>query len=98
MVFTQYFHLAAIPKGIARGVRIKAGDLIGLLGDTGIKGSRRHLHFALSIRPSIEFSELYWDPMPWMARWPLRVPPRGTVAGLTFDEREAKAARRRRSK
>ena len=38
-VFTQYFHLAAIPRGIERGVPVKGGDVIGLLGDTGVKES-----------------------------------------------------------
>ena len=51
MVFTQYFHLAAIPRLLSRGDRVKAGEVIGLLGDTGTGGGRRHLHFALSIRP-----------------------------------------------
>ena len=83
MVFTQYFHLAAIPRLLSRGDRVKAGDVIGLLGDTGAKGGRRHLHFALSIRPSAELSEVYWDPTPLMAGWPLHKPPRGTVAGLS---------------
>ena len=87
MVFTQYAHLAAIPRGLARGARVKAGDVIGLLGDTGLEGTRRHLHFALSIRPSSELPEVYWDPTPWMARWPLRLPPHGTVAGFTPAER-----------
>jgi murein DD-endopeptidase MepM/ murein hydrolase activator NlpD len=82
MVFTQYFHLAATPRGLSRGVRVRAGDLIGLVGDTGLGGARRHLHFALSVRPSSEFSEVYWDPTPWLAGAPLRVPPHGTVAGF----------------
>lgn len=98
MVFTQYFHLAAIPRGLVRGVRVKAGDVIGLLGDTGIsfKGAHGHLHFALSIRPSIEFSEVYWDPKPWMEAWPLRLPARGTVAGLAASEKVGEIPPRRR--
>ena len=48
MVFTQYFHLAAIPRLLSRGDHVKAGEVIGLLGDTGTGGGRRHLHFALS--------------------------------------------------
>jgi hypothetical protein len=88
MVFTQYFHLAALPRGIRRGVRVRAGDVIGLVGDTGIAETRRHLHFALSIRPSTEFSEVYWDPTPWLARWPLRLPPHGTVAGFMSSEKD----------
>jgi len=82
MVFTQYFHLAAVPRGIRRGARVVAGQVIGLVGDTGIESERRHLHFTLSIRPSKEFSEVYWDPTPFMTRWPLRLPPQGTVAGF----------------
>ena len=41
MVFTQYFHLAAVPRGSSRGARVAAGDVIGLLGDTGLGGERR---------------------------------------------------------
>jgi murein DD-endopeptidase MepM/ murein hydrolase activator NlpD len=83
MAFTYYFHLAATPRGIARGRSVSAGDLIGLLGDTGTAGRPRHLHFALAVRPSPEFPEVYWDPTPLMTEWPLRVPANGTVAGLT---------------
>jgi hypothetical protein len=82
MVFTQYFHLAALPRGLARGAHVKAGDVIGLVGDTGLDGGRRHLCFTLSVQPSRDFAEVYWDPTPWMARWPLRVPEHGSVAGF----------------
>ena len=84
MVFTEYFHLAATPRGISRGAHVKAGELIGLLGDTGIGDGPRHLCFALSVRPSPDFPEVFWDPSPWMGRWPMRVPPNGTVAGLVI--------------
>ena len=73
-VFTQYFHLAAIRRGIERGVRVKCGEVIGLLGDTGVQDSAPHLHFALSIRPSPDRPEKYMDPEPLIALWPLRVP------------------------
>lgn len=92
MAFTQYFHLAAPGRGIVRGVRVRAGDIIGLLGDTGTS-ARRHLHFTLSVRPSLGFPEVYWDAEPWMAHWPLRVPRNGTVAGLTPAERAGGPAR-----
>jgi hypothetical protein len=82
MVFTQYFHLAATPRGLVRGARVAAGDVIGLVGDTGLEGARRHLRFALSIRPSNELPEVYWDPTPWLTGAPLRLPPHGTVAGF----------------
>jgi murein DD-endopeptidase MepM/ murein hydrolase activator NlpD len=85
MVFTQYFHLAATSpsRRMRRGSVVKAGEVIGLVGDTGTKSGRRHLHFALSVRPSPALPEVYWDPTPLMAGWPLRTPAHGTVAGLT---------------
>ena len=64
MVFTHYFHLAAIPRGVVRGARVSAGEVIGLVGDTGTgsekPGPHPHLHFALSIRPSAEWPETFW--------------------------------------
>jgi murein DD-endopeptidase MepM/ murein hydrolase activator NlpD len=81
MAYTQYFHLAATPKRIVRGAHVRAGDVIGLLGDTGLDRGRAHLCFALSVRPSRELAEVYWDPAPWLAGAALRVPPHGTVAG-----------------
>jgi murein DD-endopeptidase MepM/ murein hydrolase activator NlpD len=81
-VFTQYFHLAAIPRGLERGVHVKSGDVIGLLGDTGVKESAPHLHFAISVRPGKDWPERYIDPEPLIALWPVRVPIDGSEAGL----------------
>ena len=81
-VFTQYFHVAAIPRGIERGVVVKGGDVVGLLGDTGVKDSAPHLHFSISIRLSPDRPEKYFDPEPLVALWPLRVPLEGSEAGL----------------
>src|SRR5262249_40292949 len=50
-VFTQYFHLAAIPRWMVVGKPIKAGDVVGLLGDSGVKQSAPHLHFTVSVKP-----------------------------------------------
>jgi hypothetical protein len=86
MVFTHYFHLAAVPRGVVRGAAIKAGELIGLVGDTGNEHPGRYIHFALSVRPSADLPEVYWDPTPLMARWPLRLPSHGTVAGFLPSE------------
>ncbi len=80
-VFTQYFHLAAIPTKVAVGMRVEAGDVIGLVGDTG--DGKTHLHFALSVRPSSALPEVFWDPEPLLSAWPLHTPERGSVAGLT---------------
>ena len=100
MVFTHYFHLAAIPRGVVRGARVSAGEVIGLVGDTGTgsekPGPRPHLHFALSIRPSAEWPETFWDPTPLMATWPLRVPPHGSVAGLVAATDTMEIPRRHR--
>jgi len=81
-VITQYFHLAAIPRRIERGVVVKSGDIVGLVGDTGVKESPPHLHFSISIRPSPERPEKYMDPEPLVALWPLRVPIDGGEAGM----------------
>jgi murein DD-endopeptidase MepM/ murein hydrolase activator NlpD len=81
-LFTWYFHLAAIPRGLQRGMLVKAGDVIGLLGDSGVKESAPHLHFALSIRISKEGFERYIDPEPLIALWPLRIPIDGSEVGL----------------
>lgn len=81
-LFTWYFHLAAIPRGLQRGTYVKAGDVIGLLGDSGVKESAPHLHFALTIRMPKEGFERYIDPEPLIALWPLRVPIDGSEVGL----------------
>ena len=82
-VFTQYFHVAAIPRWVERGVPVKSGDVIGLLGDTGVKDSAPHLHFTISIRPYPDKAfEKYVDPEPLVALWPLRVPLEGSERGL----------------
>jgi hypothetical protein len=78
-IFTQYFHLAAIPKWIQPGTKVKAGEVIGLLGDTGVKHSTAHLHFTVSVKPSADLVERYIDPEPLVALWPLRMPINGAA-------------------
>jgi murein DD-endopeptidase MepM/ murein hydrolase activator NlpD len=72
-IFSQYFHLAAIPRQLVPGAHVKVGDVIGLLGDSGVKHSAQHLHFTLSVRPATEATEKYMDPEPLIALWPLRI-------------------------
>jgi murein DD-endopeptidase MepM/ murein hydrolase activator NlpD len=81
-VFTMYFHLAAIPRELERGMTVKSGDVIGLVGDTGVKQSAPHLHFSISVRPWKNGPERYMDPEPLIALWPLRVPVEGSEVGL----------------
>jgi murein DD-endopeptidase MepM/ murein hydrolase activator NlpD len=75
-LFSWYFHLAAIPRAIVPGTPVKAGRVIGLLGDTGVKHSAPHLHFALSVKTSKQ-SQRYLDPEPLVAIWPLWIPEEG---------------------
>jgi len=87
-VFTQYFHLAGIPRTLGRGSHVRAGDVIGLLGDTGSAEPERRLTVALSVQPSAAFPEIYWAPETWMHTWPLHTPSHGTVAGFVPDKRD----------
>jgi hypothetical protein len=89
MAFTHYFHLAAVPRNVVRGATIKAGELIGSVGDMGNEHPGhpgRYIHFALSVRPAADLPEVYWDPTPLMSQWPLHLPPHGTVAGFLPPE------------
>jgi hypothetical protein len=80
-VFTQYFHLAAIAPRLERGMFVRCGDVIGLVGDTGVKASAPHLHFAVSIRVP-DRPERYIDPEPLVALWALRIPIDDGLAGM----------------
>ena len=79
-VFTQYFHLAAIPRWMEVGRPVRAGEVVGLVGDTGVKASGPHLHFTISIRPSPDDPERYIDPEPLIALWPLHIPDEGKLS------------------
>ena len=83
-LFSWYFHLAAIPRSIRAGDKVKAGQLIGLLGDTGVKHSAPHLHFALSVRTG-KHAERYLDPEPLIAIWPLWIP-NGNGGAISMEE------------
>ena len=95
-VFTQYFHLAGVPRTLGRGAHVRAGDVIGVVGDTGTDHPDRHLTFTLSVLPSSAFPEVYWDPEDWMGEWPLRAPAHGTVAGFVPEKRDEIPPPRRR--
>lgn len=73
-IYTQYFHLAAIPRHLHDGSKIEAGEVIGLLGDTGVKESVAHLHFTISVKPTEQSNEIFMDPEPLIALWPLKTP------------------------
>lgn len=73
-LYSWYFHLAAVPRWVKPGLPVKVGTVIGLLGDTGIKHSQPHLHFALTVKASERARERYIDPEPLLALWPLWLP------------------------
>jgi murein DD-endopeptidase MepM/ murein hydrolase activator NlpD len=70
-LYSWYFHLAAVPRWVQPGVKVRAGQVVGLLGDTGVFHSEPHLHFSLSVKPSKFAHERYLDPEPLIAIWPL---------------------------
>jgi murein DD-endopeptidase MepM/ murein hydrolase activator NlpD len=80
-LYTWYFHLAAVPRWIQPGVKVSAGQVIGLVGDTGVRNSGPHLHFSISVKPSKDARERYLDPEPLIAIWPLWIPKDGTTDG-----------------
>jgi Peptidase family M23 len=71
-LFSWYFHLAAVPRWIRPGVKIKVGQVIGVVGDTGVKQSAPHLHFAMTVKAGKR--ERYIDPEPLIAIWPMWIP------------------------
>jgi murein DD-endopeptidase MepM/ murein hydrolase activator NlpD len=70
-LFSWYFHLAAVPRWIVPGVKVTVGQVIGLLGDTGVQRSGPHLHFAMTVKPPDRARERYVDPESLIAIWPL---------------------------
>ena len=78
-IATQYFHLSEIPRRLAEGVTVKAGDVIGYVGLTGVKHSEPHLHFTIEVQDPKAPGMIgrYLDPEPLVAIWPLRVSPKG---------------------
>jgi hypothetical protein len=69
-LYSWYFHLAAVPRWVQPGAKVSVGQVIGLLGDTGVKHSAPHLHFAMTVKTG-KNRERYIDPEPLLALWPL---------------------------
>ena len=84
-VFSQYFHLAAIPRDLSAGDKVKAGQVIGLVGDTGVKESNPHLHFTVSVKSRPTAREIYMDPEPLIALWPVKTPRASGGADAVWD-------------
>ena len=82
-IVTSYIHLEAIREDLKPGVPVKAGEAIGTVGDTGVHQSGPHLHFAVSVRPSMDGPELYIDPEPLLHLWPLAKRPVATLHAMS---------------
>ena len=72
-IATQYFHLSEIPRRIIEGAQVKAGEVVGFVGLTGVKHSEPHLHFTIEVQDPSGQQARYLDPEPLVALWPLRV-------------------------
>ncbi len=63
VVYTLYAHLAKIEPGIAPGVSVARGQVIGLMGHsaggTGIPKDRAHLHFEIGLMVTRDFASWY---------------------------------------
>lgn len=62
----RYYHLSGFAAGLEVGARVKAGDLIGYVGDTGnASPGGYHLHF--EVRPGPDPHDKPVDPVPLLA-------------------------------
>ncbi len=62
----RYYHLSAFVDGLAEGDRVRAGDLIGYVGDTGnATPGGWHLHFEVRPGPAPHNNPV--DPVPLLA-------------------------------
>ena len=67
-IFTQYFHLAAIPRWIpARRPRSRWARWSACSATPASSTRRAHLHFTVSVKPSADVTERYIDPEPLVA-------------------------------
>jgi murein DD-endopeptidase MepM/ murein hydrolase activator NlpD len=78
-VVTSYIHLDGIREDLRPGVPVHAGEVIGTVGDTGVRESGPHLHFAVAVRPRPEGDMLFIDPEPMLHLWPLKMHPVATL-------------------
>jgi peptidoglycan LD-endopeptidase LytH len=72
-----YAHLDRYAPGIAEGIRLRRGDLIGYVGDTGNSGAGNyHLHFEISTThdPAQYWGGVPANPYPLLGGTPTRQP------------------------
>ncbi len=60
--YTLYAHLASVPRELRAGQPVKAGDLLGIIGNTSsspIPMARAHLHFEVGLICNSNFAQWY---------------------------------------
>ncbi|MEZ5059931.1 MAG: M23 family metallopeptidase [Solirubrobacterales bacterium] len=62
-----YMHLAK-PSKLSRGDRVRAGDLIGRVGQTG-RATACHLHFEMWSKPGWYRGGSVMNPLPYLKQW-----------------------------
>jgi murein DD-endopeptidase MepM/ murein hydrolase activator NlpD len=62
---TWYMHLDRVRPDLKPGDRVAAGEVVALLGRTGVKDSPTHLHFAITIDEG-DGRLLHVDPQPYL--------------------------------
>jgi hypothetical protein len=87
-IFSAYYHHSALT--VARGQRVKAGDLIGRIGNTG-RATNDHLHLEVHAMP-VDSAQLVVDPAvrypPYSTNpelWIAPLPGTGLVAGRVWS-------------
>jgi murein DD-endopeptidase MepM/ murein hydrolase activator NlpD len=83
---SAYMHLSSYV--VTANQKVKSGEVIGFVGQTGIHESGAHLHFEL------RFAGQHVDPMPHLA--PYVIPPDATWLGRKIDAEEKRVRRKRR--
>lgn len=65
VMISYYMHLDTIKRSMKRGAIVKAGDVVGTLGDSAIQNSPPHLHFSVA-KIDARGGRLYIDPEPML--------------------------------
>lgn len=72
---TSYMHLEQIRGDLKPGMVVRAGELVGTVGETGVQHAGPHLHFAVSTRRAPGDAEIYIDPEPLLHVWAVEEQP-----------------------
>lgn len=85
---TRYLHLHEIREDLKPGLKVKAGEWIGSVGNTGTSSKGEHLHFEIYDR-SMPDRPKYLDPKPYLELWDgvkTQVPKNSADAGQNISK------------